>query len=106
MTTLQFPLRFLDAIRLGDDDDTVYYVVGLVPDWRIHSFVVWMMTAPDGIEAWAPLTQVRVIQEDDDRGRLPQNASSSKVSTRFARQTLGLQPRCRLNRVLSCMASA
>ena len=71
MTTLQFPLRFLDAIRLGDDDDTVYYVVGLVPDWRIHSFVVWMMTAPDGIEAWAPLTQVRVIQEDDDRGRLP-----------------------------------
>ncbi|MFW5698719.1 MAG: hypothetical protein ACOCZK_03955 [Planctomycetota bacterium] len=61
MTTLRFPLRFLDAVRIGDDD-TVYYVVGLEPEWRLRTFKVWLMTAPDGIETWAPLYDVQIVE--------------------------------------------
>lgn len=69
MTTLHFPLRFLDAVRI-EDDESAYYVVGLVPDWRRRTFTVWLMTAPDGIETFAPLCEVHRIDQADDQGRL------------------------------------
>jgi hypothetical protein len=70
MTTLRFPLRFLDAVRVKGEEDTVYYAVGLAPEWRRKTFTVYLMTAPDGIETYAPLHDVEVLDRPTDAGRL------------------------------------
>jgi hypothetical protein len=70
MKKLQFPVNFLDAVKL-ENDDTIYYVVGLFPSWENKSFIVWLMTDPNGIETWAYLHQIQIIKEINDSGKLP-----------------------------------
>lgn len=71
MGPLQFPLRFLDAVRLrqGDDGDR-WFVVGLYPDLRRRTFMVQLMTAPDGLSTCEPLTNLVLVGDADERVRV------------------------------------